>query len=66
MQGNTVACYRSRLKTKGYTNIHITLLSRVTGQYFVECQFDDKYVSAVVDLVQMSSGLCFVPLNENK
>jgi hypothetical protein len=52
MQINIVQCYRSRLKTKGYTEIHIRKLSEL--DYFVECVYLGSFISAVVTVSQMS------------
>lgn len=52
MQINIVQCYRSRLKTKGYTEIHIRKLTEL--DYFIECTYFGNFVSAVVTVSQMS------------
>lgn len=59
MQNGIVQCYRSRLKTRGYQDIHITYLS--DDRYFVECIINNRPVSAVVSLYKMSLGLSVVP-----
>ena len=62
MQDSVVQCYRSRLKIRGYTDIHISKLDK--DRYFVECFFEGVPVCAVVSLYQMSLGLSGVPSSD--
>lgn len=59
MQLTIVQCYRSRLKTRGYTDIHITKID--DDIYFVECLLSGVAVSAVVTLQNLLDGLATVP-----
>lgn len=61
MQISVIQCYRSRLKTKGYTDIHIRKLSEC--DYFVECTYLDRFLSAVVTVSQMAV-LSIVPASD--
>lgn len=60
MQISIVQCYRSRLKTRGYTDIHISKLA--DDRYFVECYYCGVALSAVVTVASMFSGLASVPV----
>lgn len=59
MQLTIVQCYRSKLKTRGYKNIHITKVD--DDVYFVECIFNDNPVCAVVKITDLFNGLAIVP-----
>ncbi len=65
MENNAVHCYRNRLKSRGYTDIHISKLD--SGQeYFVECIYYGNAICAVVLLSQMMLGLSVVPIQIQK
>ena len=69
MECNLVHCYRSRLKSRGYTDIHITKIKEdefSNAYYFVECLYYGSVLCAVVSLFQMATGLSVVPAPEKK
>lgn len=54
MQNNVIQCFRSKLKTRGYTEIHISKVD--VDCYFIECCYDGVPLSAVLTSGQMSAG----------